>query len=221
MNSSSSVFLAVLLRQKLGVAFQQNLAVREEQDPVADLCHFVHVVGGPQHAAGPFSGKFAELRANLLGGGRIQRGGRFVQQQKPGMVEHGLGEADPGLFAGGQDPAFGIAETVEVELLKQLFYAGGNIFDAVKHAEDAQVLDHGQISGKRRVDCFEVGALEGARAMFGEVDAIDVNRARGRLEDAENHVDGGRLAGSVGAKKSDNLAELDREGDLIDGNVSP
>src|SRR4029077_1007781 len=84
--------------------------------------------------------------------------------------------------------------------------------------EDAQVLDHSQISGKRGVDGLKIGALEGARAMFGEVNAINVNRAGGRLEDAENHIDGGRLAGSVGAKKSDNLTQSDREGDVVDSN---
>ena len=42
--------------------------------------------------------------ADLPRRGRVDRGGRLVEQQKPGLVEHRFGEGKPGLLAGGQDP---------------------------------------------------------------------------------------------------------------------
>ena len=115
--------LAVLARKTLGIAFQQDPAMRQEQDAVADLRDFIHVVRRPEHTASAPGREVADVCANLLSGSGIERGGGFVEQQKLRAVEHRFGEADPGLFAGGEDAAVGVAETVQIELVEQLFDA--------------------------------------------------------------------------------------------------
>ena len=41
--------------------------------------------------------------------------------------------------------------------------------------------------------------------------------ARGRVQQARQHLQGGGLAGAVGAEEADHLARLDVEGDPVDG----
>src|ERR671932_315166 len=43
--------LAVLCGQRPRVAFEQDLAAREEQYAIADVLHLIHVVRGPEHTA--------------------------------------------------------------------------------------------------------------------------------------------------------------------------
>src|ERR1019366_2451845 len=61
------------------------------------------------------------------------------------------------------------------------------------------------VSGQRSVDGREVGALQRPRAMRGDVQSFDSNASRLRLQDAENHVDGGGLTGPVGTEETDDL----------------
>ena len=44
-----------------------------------------------------------------------------------------------------------------------------------------------------------------------------VDGAGGGFENAEDHVDGGGLAGAVGAEESEDLAGADLEGEVVDG----
>ena len=120
MNSSSSESLAVLARQRLRIALEQDLAARQEQHAVADLLDFVHVVRGPEDAARRRLSAKARMRgADVARRRRIERGGGLVEQQQRGLVEHRLGERHARLLAGREHAALGVAEAPQVELLDQ------------------------------------------------------------------------------------------------------
>src|SRR5947208_2385477 len=52
--------------------------------------------------------------------------------------------------------------------------------------------------------------------ILGEIDAGEMNRARGRLQDSRNHAQGRRLSGAVRAKEAEELAVGYGEVDGID-----
>src|SRR5690606_32809583 len=64
-------------------------------------------------------------------------------------------------------------------------------------------------------DGGKVGAGDGARSVFGKIDAVYRNAAAGGSQYAEDHVDGGGFPGAVGAEQADDLVLADGEGDMI------
>src|ERR1043166_5830343 len=53
--------------------------------------------------------------------------------------------------------------------------------------------------------------------MLQQIDAVDKNCTRARLQHTQNYVDSGRLSGAVRTDESDYFAELDRERDRVYG----
>jgi hypothetical protein len=82
------------------------------------------------------------------------------------LVEQGLRESSAGLLAGGKQAALRMAQLLQIEFLKQFVDTPAQGGNAVKQPEDAQILDHGQIAGEGGVDRGEIGARQGACAIF-------------------------------------------------------
>ena len=115
--------MVVFLRESAGIAFEEDFAFREEEDAVADFCDFDHVVGGPEDADAVALSELADGGANFAGDGGIEGGGGLVEEKQARLVEHGLGEGNAGLLAGGEDAAFGVAKLEEVEVVEDGFDA--------------------------------------------------------------------------------------------------
>ena len=68
---------------------------------------------------------------------------------------------------------------------------------------------------------WNVRAMPRAHALFGrkrrDVAAVEQDRARGRREEAADQIEERRLAGAVGADHGAQLARLDGERDVVDG----
>ena len=90
--------------------------------------------------------------------------------------------------------------------------------DSVNHAEDPQILSHGQVSRQRRVDRREVGAGQRLRPVGGHIQPFDPDGAAVRLEHAQNHVDDGGLPRAVGAQQPDDLVAPHVERNAVHGN---
>ena len=75
----------------------------------------------------------------------------------------------------------------------------------------------GEVAGQGRVDGGEIRARQRLRAVRREVDALDADAPGARLQHAEDHVDGGGLAGAVGAQQPDDLVAAHCEGDAVYG----
>src|SRR5260221_14710316 len=94
----------------------------------------------------------ANLVAHISRRGWIEGSRRLVEEKQVRLVQHGLGQADACLLAGGKHAAFLVAEFLQVILPEKRLNAPRKILNPIKHSEDPQILDHSQISGKRRVD---------------------------------------------------------------------
>ena len=110
---------------------------------MADLGDLDHVVGGPEDADSVVLGEFADGGADFAGDGGIERGGGLVEEEKARLVEHGFGEGDTGLLAGGENAAFCIAKVDEVEVVQGGFDAVAQVGHGVEHPEDAEILRDG------------------------------------------------------------------------------
>ncbi len=217
MKRSSSVAEPCSRGRSARISLEQHLAARQQQHPIAHRLDLIHIVGSPQDAAVVLGGEALDLGADQLRRGRIQgRGGLIEQQQQLRPVEQRLRQRRAGLLAGGQQSALGVTQVGEVEFPQQLFDAGAQAVDAVQQAEESQILRHRQIAGQRRVNGGEVGARQGPRPLCGDVDAVDLDAARGGGEHAQHHVDGGGLAGAVGAQETDDFSAPDRKRDVIE-----
>ena len=209
MNSSSSVCLAVLAAAaSRGSPSSRILPVRQEQHAVAHLLHLVHVVRGPQHAARsrPANSRIRARMSRAVAGSSDAVGSSSSSRLRP--VEHRLGQADARLLAGGQHAALacrGSAPDRTAPAAPRC--ARRRSAHAVDQAEDAQVLlrrsgCRAAARRRRRNSC--------APAPRGAGCAMSTPSMRivpgGRLEHAEDHVDGRGLAGAVRPQQPDDLA---------------
>ena len=217
MNNSSSDSFPCVGGQCSGIALQQYPAVRQKQHAIANILHFVHVVRCPQHAHLARGRVFADLNADLARDGRVQRRRRLVQQQQRRPIQHRLGQAHARLLTRRQHAAFHVAKREQVVLFQQRLNAGGQIFDAVDQSEEAQILNHRQIAGQRRVDGREIGPLQHLRPLRRDVQTFHQDGARSGLQYSQNHVDGGGLAGAIRAQKPDNLVAIHFERNAVHG----
>ena len=80
-----------------------------------------------------------------------------------------------------------------------------------------QVLPHGQLGVEREGLGHEADVP--ARLHVAALDRLaeEQRRALGRRQQAGQHLHGGGLAAAVGAEKSEDLAALDAEVDVVDG----
>ena len=78
-----------------------------------------------------------EARANPVGGVRIERGGRLVEQQELGLVDQRLGQRDARLLPGRELAGGPIEKVAEREAFGECVDAPRQVFDAVEAAEYA------------------------------------------------------------------------------------
>ncbi len=162
-------------------------------------------------------GQRADAHPELARRGRIDRGGGLVQQQQAGPVEHSLGQRDPRLLAGRQQPGLHIREAFEIEVMQHLVDARLQSLDAVDQPEDPQVLPHRQVARQRRVDGGEIGAAQRLAAAGPEVHSLDADGPGVGLEHPQDHAEGGGLARTVRADQAHDLSWTHLERDAIDG----
>ena len=82
-------------RQLLGRPHRGDLAAVEEEHPVADLGHLVHVVRGVKNRDPGTVPLLADEVADLVGDVRVKRRRRLVQQRDPRPREERLGQHHP------------------------------------------------------------------------------------------------------------------------------
>src|SRR5215475_208605 len=93
----------------------------------------------------------------------------------------------------------------EFELLEQCVDTLLKTGYAVDQSENAQILINREVAGKRRIHGREVGVLERLRSLLRDIDSFDADRTGCRFQDAQNHVDRCRFAGSVRTEQADDL----------------
>ena len=156
-------------------------------------------------------------RQRAVGDVRVERGGRLVHQDDFGVVQQRLDQVDAGFLAGGQRHEALVHELGDAEVLAHRPDLAFGLVDPVQAGEDDQVFPDRDAVLEHVVGGREVDALQAGFAVLVEVQAEVADGAAVGQRDADEHLDGGRLAGAVGAEETDDLALGETEGDPVDG----
>jgi len=157
------------------------------------------------------------MRAHPVGGIRVERGGRLVQQQQLGLVDQRLRQRDARLLTGRELAVGAIDEIAEVEIRGQLRDAVREILHCIELAEHGEVLPHREPHRHVDIGALEIHPAQHGRALLGHAMPQHLHAAGGRQHQAHDHRDGRGLAGAVAAEKAGDAAARERKGDVVDG----
>ncbi len=207
------VALARLAAQVLERALVGEPARAHDRDPVAELFDLGQQVAGKQHGHPP-GRELPDQVAHVAHPARVQTGRRLVEQQQLRLPQQRGGKPEP------------LPHPVRV--------AADLVLGALAQADDLQHLvdPRRRPTAVERREQLEVAAtihvgVEGGR--FDEAgDALESRDALLRVapeepdgpgrrpDQSEHHSQRGGLAGAVGAEVAEDVADLDRQVDLVD-----
>src|SRR5882672_10587176 len=145
-----------------------------------------------------------------VGSSRKRRGGSWMVAQASATRCFQPPESVPGDL---------VAAASQPDLAQHLLDKGGADAsrDAVQPGVEAQVLVHGEVLVQAEALGHVADALLDPLRLGGEVVAHHRPAAAAGVEDPAQHADGGRLAGAVRPQHSEDLAVVDAERDVLDG----
>ena len=155
--------------------------------------------------------------ADLHAAERIEAAGGLVEDQQVGIVDQRLGQADALLHALGVGLDGALAGVFQLDQLEQLVNAAVRL--GARDAEDARVEAEQFLGGEELVVVGQLGQVADALAGDGlaHVHAEQEGGAAGGVDEAQQHVHGGGLAGAVGAEKAKDFAGADAQVEVVDG----
>ncbi len=154
--------------------------------------------------------------ANTL---RIDVDGRFVEDQDRRPFDQRIGQPQSLSHAAGERAHTSIDHVSEPDLIEQVL----DPFRCVRFAKAVEARRVPQVLASRRVvvEPDVVGQVADPtfhrQRVAPRVETIDTCRAAARLGQAEQHQDGGGLAGAVGAEQPEDLATADLQRQRVDG----
>ena len=194
-----------------------DAAVVQEDDLVADAGHLVHLVAGVDDRQVSFFAELFDERQGAVGDVGVERGGWLVHQHDLGVVQQRLDQVDARLLAGRECPK-DLAHVVgDAEVLAQVADLFFRPRDPVEPGKDDQVLPDADAALEHAVRRREVDALQAGFAVLVQVQAEVADTAAVGQGDADQHLDGGGLAGAIGPEQADDAALLQGEADVVDG----
>jgi hypothetical protein len=173
-------------------------------------------VGREQHGCAPAPLVVLEIAPDHVGGVRIERGGRLIEQQQLGPVDQGLRQQHPGLLPGRQPAGRAIEEGREIEVGGERLQTRRGFIDAVELGVDPEVLADRQPRRQVHVGRGEVDPAEHAVAVPEHVLAQHRDPAGARLQQPQQHRDGRGLAGAVGAEQRGRGADRHGKAQVVD-----
>ena len=206
--------------QALERAVGQQAALADDDDALGQRLDVVHVVGRQQHGHAllavepPHEVAHRELRR------RIEPDGRLVEEQDRGIVQQGGGELRAHALAERELAHRLVEQRLEPqhghELVAPAAIARG--LDAVDVGQQIEAVDHRQVPP-------ELGALAEhhadarhvAHAVLVRHQAVHLDPAAGRPQDARQDLHGRGLARAVGADEGQQLAGFEAERDVDQG----
>ena len=185
---------------------------------VGDPLHIIQEVGREEDRALAAAGEVDHGLEQGPAGGGVQAGGRIVEHQHLRLDRQRHRQVEAGALAVRQVP--GLGARVDREVVDH----GGEDFLVpviVEAALKSPVLadPHPAVDGMSLGHVTDPGAGFGTEG--GAVAAEDDRRAARRLQEAQEHADGCRLAGSVAADECEDAAARHAEGDAVDRASSP
>ena len=210
-------------------AFGDQLAARQDDDPVGMGEDDVHAVLGEQHADRLLVREPARQRHQFVPLARRHAGGRLVHQQQARPVGERDRQLDPLDVAVGQHAGRALALLGHADARQQRVGLGAELRPRrapeaehaarVREQGELHVLAHGERGEglgdlERATDAFAPDRL-GLQA--DQLAAGEPHRAGVGSELAADHVEAGRLAGAVGPDQRQHLAGGEVEADVVDG----
>ena len=207
----------------VGRADLDDLAVAHDEDPVTELERLGEVVGDEDHRLADLFVEPDDLVLHVAADQRVERRERLVEHQDRGVAGQCPGEADALLHATGElvgevvlvagqadqvDHLLGPVAPLSLALAPHL-EAERHVVDHLAVGQQAEVLeDHRHLAPP--------GVEQRGVAHAGDVVAIQLDRALGRLDQAGQQADQRRLARAGQAHDHEHLAGRDLERDVAD-----
>ena len=167
----------------------------------------------------PERAELAEQLAQLDAGPRVEARRRLVEEQDLGIVDEGVGEAQPLLHAARQGLDVLVALVAEVDELEEVADhpspPGGR--DPVAAGEEVEVLPDLHVVVDPEDVRHEAEDAPDLVGVPGDGEAGDLGLAARRPQQRGEDAQRGRLAGAVGPDQAEDLAGLDGQVDAGDG----
>ena len=200
-----------------GGTLGQHSTSMHQREAVATL-GLVHEVGRDEDGHPLIARKHEELLPEAVSGDRIDPGGRLVQDQKLGRMDHRHGERQTLAHAERQRLGTGVDDACEIETLGKLRDARGDVLrgQSIEPRMQVQVLPHAQLAVERKGLGHEPQTPAQRRVLRIHRPVEDPRLALGGRQEAGEHPHGRGLAAAVGAEEAEDLALVDRETDPLD-----
>jgi hypothetical protein len=149
-------------------------------------------------------------------GSRVQTGAHLVQHHHLGSTQQGEHDEQALLLAAGQAAEGGTPAVAQAPLVEQLVGVGRLPVAAGEHRDR---LAHLHPLGQDRGLQLHAHPLAYLGRVGGRVQAQHPHRAAVGAAQAGGALDGGGLAGAVGAEHAEDLAGQDGQGQAVDGDL--
>ena len=204
-----------LIRRALG----DDLAGVDDPDPIGERVGLLEVLGGEEDGDPVRGREPLDLIPKRGAALHVEAGGGLVQEQDRGLVHQREREVQAPAHAARVAADLAVRRIGQPDARDQLVAAAGcvRLGEAVHPGLQAHVLAGGQELVERGLLQGDADRVADLGALLDDVVAGDPGRAGGRRQQRRQHVNGGRLAGSVGAEKAVDLARRDRQVDPVDG----
>ncbi len=147
---------------------------------------------------------------------RVEAGRGLVEQQQLRVAQKRSGDAEPLPHPVRVAADAVLAAIAQLDDVEHLLDARAR--DAtVEIAEQVQVAAAGQIRVEARALDETGHAVQSTRSVDQRVAAEETRLALGRPDQPEQHPQRGRLAGAVRAEVAEDVASIDRQVDVVDG----
>ena len=196
----------------------EDFAFGDDDDAVADVLDDFEDVRDVEDRLALGGERFEEVFEETRGDD-VEAGERFVEDEQLWVVQEGGGDEDALLHAFGVEGDGGVAPGFEAEQGEEPvgFEVDEGFGDVAQAADELEVFEAGEMG----VDVGLLGDVAEGGAVGLEIvaDALAFKEhlAVVGLEEAGDDLDGGGLAGAVGADVADDFAGTDGEVDVVDG----
>ena len=207
-------FANELFRRLLG----DDAAVADNRDPAAELFRLFEVVRREEdrQAAGV---ERPQKRPELQALFDVDAGRRLVEDEELRLVDERARERQPALLPAGDLRVLDARLRREAEALEERVGARGDCAPAqpvVARLEDEDVANR-EVAIEVELLRREPDESSGLAPLALVVVAEDPNRSGALAREADDRVDRRRLAGAVAAEKAEEIAVLDVQRDVVDG----
>ena len=159
-----------------------------------------------------------QLELRVLAQLLVERGERLVEQQELGALDQRARERDALALAAGELVRHALDERLHAHELQDVRHPVVDLAlrDPVLPQTEGDVLLHVHVREERiGLEHHVDGPLVGRRR--GDVHAVDPDAALGRALESGHHAQQRRLAGARAAEQAEDLAAVDVERDVVDG----